>query len=958
MQQVEQVDELENVLIHVPRSVTAATAVLALAAGVPGLAHAQPAGDRIPSMSPRDALPSKSTASPEDPTPPGEAESQLPKGWRVEGNGAKKHLVWRAPEPVPMGNARVEFYSGDRLLGVPVPTDDQRTFRLRLDGAPIGPATELQAQAGGRRLDEGAGDAAAPPRISPPAESAAPQPANRVDPGVPGKYRTVSGEYTQRSVRLPGFPNPVEMRATVVGPADAPGKRPLALFLHGRHYTCFKPGGDDQGGGWPCTSGTKPVPSYRGYLHDQKLLASQGYVTVSISANGINGQDDVAQDGGAQARSSLVRQHLARWADWSAGRGDAPKAVRDTAPADLSKVLLVGHSRGGEGVNRAALDSLTPPPAAEDGAPGPARWNIRGTVLIGPTIFGQNPVPDVPSMTILPGCDGDVSDLQGQIYADGTRGVGRGTALHSAVYVVGANHNFFNSEWTPGQAQAPADDDFHSGERPDPVCAKGKDTRLTAKQQQTAGSTYIAAAARLFVGGDDRVRPLLDGSGRRAPSAKPARVLTHAVGGNRTPAFVPSSSLAVSGGRLCAQVDRRDSRACLPSGTRGASPHFATWETSPEPGRHAVAMRWSQAGAATTLRPRKPVSLEGADALALRVIVPPNSTGTRLDVAVSDASGKRVTLGKVRVDGLPGTEMTASYWGREVRVPLSAATRAGLDLKKVTSLELTPRNRSGRAWLMDAWGWRPGTPDAGTAELARVDIGQLKVKEGDSGVRNYHVPVRVSGQGSGKVRLFVTDPRTDRTTHKTVTVRPGGEPVEVPVAVRANKRYGADLSYDVLAKAVQGAVVGSYHGGVRVTEDDPMPKVTVKPVADRVTEGKPLKWRVTLSAAADTDIEAGFDIRRVSGGKELSTKDVGKRWLKDTFGSSPNPARPLSKVSEMPYLSAGIAAGKRSVEVTVPTVKDRVREPKETLRLRLVTYDQAWEPHRGPEFTGTVRDPA
>ena len=49
------------------------------------------------------------------------------------------------------------------------------------------------------------------------------------------------------------------------------------------------------------------MPSYRGYLQAQQLLASQGYVTVSISANGINGQDYLDEDGGAQARSSLVR---------------------------------------------------------------------------------------------------------------------------------------------------------------------------------------------------------------------------------------------------------------------------------------------------------------------------------------------------------------------------------------------------------------------------------------------------------------------------------------------------------------------------------------------------------------------------------------------------------------------------------------------------------------------------
>ncbi len=148
--------------------------------------------------------------------------------------------------------------------------------------------------------------------------------------------------------------------------------------------------------------------------------------------------------------------------------------------------------------------------------------------------------------------------------------------------MVGANHNFFNSEWTPGQAQAPAFDDFWSDETPDPVCSPGAATRLTAGQQQRAGAAYIAASARLFVGGDDRVRPLLDGTGRRAPSAGPARVLTHAVGGHRAPAFLPDSSTAVTGsGRLCAQVDPDAARACLNPEEGGASPHFAVWDASP-----------------------------------------------------------------------------------------------------------------------------------------------------------------------------------------------------------------------------------------------------------------------------------------------------------------------------------------------------------------------------------------
>ncbi|WP_406054501.1 hypothetical protein OG462_04025 [Streptomyces sp. NBC_01077] len=933
-------------MIRVTRGVAAAAALLALAAVSPGAAYAQPS----PSSGP------PSTTSPGSRL----GNLELPEGWQVTGAGAGRQLVWTSPEPVPMGDARVEFHAGDRLLGHPVAQRDGRSFRLPLRDVQLAEGTRLRVTAGGRRLD--AAGPARSARIAPLAPSArteAPLPANRVDPGVPGRYRTVSGEYDLKSVRLPGFPEPVEMRATVVGPADAPGKRPVALFLHGRHGTCYTPGTEDVTGDWPCAAGSKPIPSHQGYLRAQRLLASQGYVTLSISANGINGQDYRADDGGAQARSSLIRLHLARWADWSTNRAAAPAAVRRASAADLSRVLLVGHSRGGEGVNRAALDSLSPAPADQDGYRGPVRWKIRGTVPIGPTIFGNNPAPDVPSMTILPGCDGDVSDLQGQNFVDGTRGVSRGAALHSAVYVVGANHNFFNSEWTPGQAQAPASDDFWSDEATDPVCSPGTKTRLTATQQQAAGATYIAAAARLFVDGDDRVRPLLDGTGRRAPSADPARALTHAVGANRTPAFVPgSSSLTVSGGgRLCAQIDPDAARACLSPDAGGLSPHFAYWEASREPGRDAVALEWTRSGTPVAVRSARPVSLAGSDALALRVIVPPNSTGTALDVAVTDASGRRAHLGRTRVDGLPGSERTASYWAREVRVPLSAAARSGLDLKRITALELTPRGTSGRAWLMDAWGWRPGTPAVRPAALARVDIGRLTVSEGDSGVRTYRVPVRVSGQGNGQVRLFVPDPATGEFTSRTVTVRPGRHDIDVPVEVRGNSRFGYTVTHDAFVKAVRGTVVGAHRGGVTVLNDDPMPKVSVTPVAGEVTEGGALTWRVTLSEPADAEIMGGVTFLPPRDGTELSTADVDQAWLKEQLGEVPGTVTPLSQIeSGSLYLSVSVPAGATSTEVSVPTVKDDVSEPVESLRAQLTIYDGGWEPLPGPEFTGTVRD--
>ncbi|MDX2543159.1 hypothetical protein ACOT81_22505 [Streptomyces sp. WI04-05B] len=929
-------------MIRVSRVTAAVTAALALALASPGAAQASPEPE-----------PGRPTA----PVSPG-----LPEGWLTTGSGSSAELVWRSPEKVPVGDAQVEFRSGERLLGTPRPAADGRTFRLSLDGVRLGRTDDLRVEAAGRRLDAAGVKAAARERRE--ADSSAgpsrlPRAAtvNKVDPGVAGPFRTTSGEYSLPSVHLPGYDTDVEMKAVVVAPEGATGRRPLALFLHGRHATCFK--GDDSTLEWPCPADYEPVPSYRGYLHDQQLLASQGYVTVSISANSVNAQDWQAADAGAQARSSLIRLHLAHWADWAADPSTAPEVVRRAPRADLGRVLLVGHSRGGEGADRAALDSLTPPPADQDGYDGPTRWKIRGTVLIGPTIFGQNPAPDVPSVTILPGCDGDVIDLQGEYYVDGTREVSRGKALHSAVYMTGANHNYFNTEWTPGQATAPSDDDFsYGGDEHDPLCSPGTATRLTAEQQQKAGSTYIAAAARLFVAGDDRVRPLLDGSSARAASAGPARVVTHAVGAARSGAFLPVSSAKVSGGRLCAQVDPDPNVSCLDPALGTASPHFTQWRRvtpGKEPDRYALAMKWTRPGTATGLSPARPVSLSGAKSLSLRVIVPPNTAGTELDIALSDTSGKRANLGRVRVDGLPGTSRTSSYWAREVRVPLSAETARHIDLGQVRTLHLTPRTTSGTAWLVDAYGWRPGTPVVEPAKLARVDVGRLTVKEGDSGSRTYQVPVRVSGSGSGEVRLFVDEPGSASPVARTVKVRAGTR-VDIPVTVEGNTRYSSDTDHRVAVKTVRGAVVGSYLGGVTAQNDDPQPTVTMTPVADEVTEGRPLVWRISLSTVADVAMWTDLELLPVSDGPELSTKDVPATWLDENFGASPDPERPLSTLPNGALLLGEVPAGSLSVDVSIPTLTDQLPENTESLHLRLWTYDPAGESIEGPEFTGTVRD--
>jgi hypothetical protein len=197
-----------------------------------------------------------------------------PSVWTFNGS----QLVWTAPGPVPMGDAAIEFWDGGRLLGRPHPSADLRTFSLA--AAKVSGLGELQVRAAGRRLDA---QEQLRPTTSTPLPAPPPQPAGAVDPGTPGPFQTRTGEYALDPIRLPGYAQPVEMQAVVVAPKGAPGKRPLALFLHGRHFTCYNPANADEvSADWPCKANDKPIPSYRGYLQAQRLRADQGPGKVAV----------------------------------------------------------------------------------------------------------------------------------------------------------------------------------------------------------------------------------------------------------------------------------------------------------------------------------------------------------------------------------------------------------------------------------------------------------------------------------------------------------------------------------------------------------------------------------------------------------------------------------------------------------------------------------------------------
>jgi len=251
-----------------------------------------------------------------------------------------------------------------------------------------------------------------------------------------------------------------EVWARVYRPADiSGGPYPLVMILHGNHETCgtgSNPRIDNNcqyttlG---TCPDGYTMVPSYLGYSYLADLLASWGYVVVSINANrGITcGMGITFDDGLVLARGRLVLKHLQTLSDWNRNGGTPDSlGVELQGKLDFSQVALIGHSRGGEGM-RAAYNLYR-----DSGSPWPARivtpLGVQGIFEFAPVDGQSSRTLNADSTTwnvLLPMCDGDVSDLQGvkpfdrmlRVFAEAR------PTQKSSYTVWGANHNFYNTEW-------------------------------------------------------------------------------------------------------------------------------------------------------------------------------------------------------------------------------------------------------------------------------------------------------------------------------------------------------------------------------------------------------------------------------------------------------------------------------------------------------------------------------
>ena len=539
------------------------------------------------------------------------------------------------------------------------------------------------------------------------------------DPGVLGPYDTAQlrAHEGNRATKV-GLRFPVELTSEVAYPTTADGailsgRHPVVAILHGEHASCMRKNRSSSDM-WPCKRGWRPFPNYLGYRYATRLLASQGYITVSISSDGIDGQDNLySPDGGDTARARLIDAHLRLLAGRSPGdvRGHKqPYPRRIRRAVDMDRTMLVGHSRGGEGMAATAVRALT------DKRP----YDIRALVALASTNGAFRVVPHVPHTVVLPQCDGDVFDLEGQMYADTPRLIPDDPALRSAVWLPHANHNFLNKMWTPGQSVTPQEDDAKTYDDTDGYCRAG--ARLSPAHERRAARAYVAATADLWLRDDLRALPLLDGRPHDLPSTAPVDVRVSAAAGAATLLQHEWQEPVESSGAIQSFTCTAKPCAHHVDWSSPWLPHWLTLTDMPGlPSHRTWKIEWDGPGVAWTGLP-EPADLSGGGRLAARVAVDPTaSEGQRVALGVRDASG-REALVDVPADELielSSTDVERKLWGQQVAVSTDAlgAADPALDLANVTHVGLASRAGTGRVFVLDLWHRldERGSPDSGDA---------------------------------------------------------------------------------------------------------------------------------------------------------------------------------------------------------------------------------------------------
>jgi dienelactone hydrolase len=210
------------------------------------------------------------------------------------------------------------------------------------------------------------------------------------------------------------------------------GPFPLVLMVHGNHNMAdFSDGG---------------------YEYLGELLASKGYIAVSIDQNFLNSGKTGHIGWDNAGRAWMFLKHLDQWGKWN-----KDKQHPLYGKVDMENIGLIGHSRGGEAVSLATLMNDL------DRLPNNAKvtlnfdFSIKALIGLSPGDgrfkLGDQPVElkDINYLTIQGANDTDHTNYYGIRQYERVSFSDDFDGFKSSIYLYGANHGQFNSDWEVDQ---------------------------------------------------------------------------------------------------------------------------------------------------------------------------------------------------------------------------------------------------------------------------------------------------------------------------------------------------------------------------------------------------------------------------------------------------------------------------------------------------------------------------
>ncbi len=405
---------------------------------------------------------------------------------------------------------------------------------------------------------------------------------------------------------------PVRLNGLIAAPANQSEPAAVVVILHGTHPGC--PMSEGEADLWPCTP-EEERPNYSGFDYLARDLAAHGYVVLVPNINAEN-TFGFGEPLFGERTAQLLDLHLRALSRAAAG-GANDFGVALDGRADLSRIALFGHSRGGE---LAWLLANDPHFASGKRGYGP----VAGVLQIAAATSAADPWRSsaVPFATILAACDGDVVMQDGQFFFEGARLAQDQTAWAASVWLESANHNNFNTFLRPEGLDLSGRPDC--ADRLAPEAQRGWLARYAADFLALLFKADLGAAARM---GLDTKTP--------APASLyglPARAMFLASAVDRQTIWLPADAEEMTAHRLGGVVSADDVMAQFcpkgyytPQSLPGHELCHRHVVTVPGQPPHAV-VAWEKPGGKLSFTlPKDAGDFSGYVALGLRIAVDPAS---------------------------------------------------------------------------------------------------------------------------------------------------------------------------------------------------------------------------------------------------------------------------------------------------------------------------------------------